>query len=379
MIIERYIKQDIINTLNLGKVAIVYGSRQTGKTTLAQLITNELKTLNPQTNVLKIDGDRSIHQQAFSSQNLVQIKQAIGDANVLVFDEAQRIENIGINLKIIHDNIKDVAIIATGSSSFELANKINEPLTGRSVVFTLYPVSILELNNDNLHIKESLSSYLIYGMYPEVLTSNSYTENKTYLTNYVSSTLFKDILELKGVKNPKLFQDLLTLLAYQIGKEVSLSELASSLEVTKETVKRYLDLLEKIFIIKNIRGFSRNLRKEVTKTSRYYFYDNGVRNAIINNFNPLKMRNDKGMLWENFLVMERLKKQEYKKIYANNYFWRTWDKKEVDFVEERDGKLYGFEFKWGKEKSKGKKYFEETYKEGKVEIITQDNYLNFIT
>ncbi|RLC34843.1 AAA family ATPase [Candidatus Shapirobacteria bacterium] len=371
--IKRSLEDKIKKELDKEEVLVLYGPRQAGKTTLLKQIKKKTKK-----KVLEVDGDLGLNQKLFSSLNLEKIKSTINGYELVMIDEAQRIENIGLNLKIIHDNIPNVKIIATGSSSFELSNKIREPLTGRAKVFMLYPVSIAELKKNNYQIEESLENYLLYGMYPKVLGLKNNKEKITYLQSVVEANLYKDILELDRLKNPKILKDLLVLLAFQLGKEVSLNELSKSLAVARETVVRYLDLLEKAFIIIRLGGFSRNLRKEVIKNSRYYFMDIGIRNALINNFNSLDIRNDVGMLWENFLLLERMKLQHYNEIYSNNYFWRTYDQKEIDLIEERDGKLWAYEFKWGNGKAKGFSEFLASYKNSQFKLINRDNFLTFL-
>ena len=261
--------------------------------------------------------------------------------NVVFIDEAQRIPGIGWGLKLLVDSNPDISVIASGSSSFEFLSKVGEPLTGRQTLYTLYPVSLMELSElwGRIHIIQNLTDYLIYGTYPETLNANNYEKKKDYLITLRNSYLFKDILEVENVRNSDKITDLLKLIAFQIGNEVSLNELSGALGIAKQTVERYLGLLAKSFIIYKIGGYSSNLRKEVTKTSRYYFWDNGVRNALINNFNDPSTRMDMGMLWENFCFTERLKKQAYRKMYSNNYFWRTYDRQEVDLIEDREGKL----------------------------------------
>jgi len=251
---------------------------------------------------------------------------------------------------------------------------------GRSELIHLFPLSTQELAKQygNMFIHNNLEDLLIFGSYPDVHNAASYNDKKDYLYKLVSQYLYKDILELEGLKSAHKIADLLGLLAYQIGKEVSLSEIGSSLDMSKNTVAKYLDLLEKSFILIKVRGFSRNLRKEITKTHRFYFYDNGVRNAVIKNFNFLKHRNDIGELWENFLFMERYKKRSYNKIYANEYFWRTYDQKEIDLVEDRNGQLYGYEFKWGNKRAKEPKLWKETYSNAHYQLINKENYLDFI-
>jgi predicted AAA+ superfamily ATPase len=300
---------------------------------------------------------------------------------MIIIDEAQKVENIGSALKLLIDHQQETSLIVSGSSSFDLSNKIGEPLTGRQSVYTLYPISVLELIEDRgrMLLLSQLENLLIYGSYPEVVTSGNNQIRTNYLTNLRNSYLLKDILELENIRNPSKLYDLLRLLAFQIGSEVSLNELSINLGIAKQTVDRYLDLLEKVFIIKRVTGFSQNLRKEITKNHRYYFWDNGIRNSLINNFNPLNLRNDTGMLWENFLYSERLKSQQYLGILANNYFWRTYDQKEIDLIEERDGRLFAFEFKWKSKNQKAPRLWTETYPDSSFEVIDRENFIDFLT
>jgi len=262
-----------------------------------------------------------------------------------------------------------------------LSGQIGEPLTGRKHTLTLFPISHLELAS--LHnpydLKQRLEEYLVFGSYPEVLTTDSRSGKAEVLNEITGSYLLKDVLELDRIKNSKTLLDLLRLLAFQVGKEVSWRELAAPLGIDGKTVARYLDVLEKSFVLYNLRGYSRNLRKEIVKKSKYYFYDNGVRNSIIASFNPLAQRTDAGSLWENFLLVERLKRQAYRGPKANNYFWRTWDQQEVDFVEEREGRLYGYEFKWGTKKTRAPKDWLSAYPEAQFAVVDQSNYLEFIS
>ncbi len=375
MIIPRTIKQSIKDHLKDNKVVVIYGSRQVGKTTLVVDILKDVKE-----KYLFLSGEDRKNKW-LSSQSIDVLRENIGNNKLLIIDEAQKIDNIGLNLKLIVDHIKNIKVLVTGSSSFDLSNQVGEPLVGRKWQFNLFPISQLELNKieEKFETKSNLNNRLVYGSFPEVIINNNINQKREILNSLVDNYLFKDLLQYNQIKKADKILDLLKLLCWQIGKEVSLTELANSLDLNSRTVEKYLDLLEKVFVIKKINGFSRNLRKEVTKNSRYYFYDNGIRNAIINNFNEIENRNDLGDLWENYLFIERLKKQEYKRIYSNNYFWRTYDKKEIDLVEERDGKLYAYEFKWGKKKSKKPTEWLKTYKEAEYEVINQDNYLNFIS
>lgn len=362
--------------LKKGKVNLLYGARRVGKTALVEHL---LKGAGK--NIFTGNGDDTQLRQILSSNDKNRILSAFQDYNYVFIDEAQRIKDIGWGLKILVDNLPETIIIASGSSSFQLSSRVGAPLTGRNTTSMLFPLSVLELKQQfgGMEIIQQLENFLVYGMYPEALNSGNIKDKISYLTELKNSYLLKDIFELENIRNSDKMYNLLQLIAFQIGNEVSLNELANALGIAKQTVSRYLDLLEKAFIIKKINGFSRNLRKEVTKTSRYYFLDNGIRNAIINNFNLIEQRNDIGMLWENFMVTERLKKQHYLEIFSNNYFWRTYDQKEVDFVEEREGKLFGYEFKWRAKKTKLQYEWLNTYKNASFEIINRDNFLQFVT
>jgi len=358
-----------------GKVVVIYGARQVGKTTLAKKF---LKDLDEK--ILFVDGDDITVRQYLESQSISKLQDFVGDHSLLVIDEAQHVENIGVNLKLIVDHIPDLKLVVTGSSSFDLAKDVGEPLTGRKFVLKLYPLAQMEISEtESRHETEAnLESRLIYGSYPEVVTMRDDARRKEYLREIVSSYLFKDILALEGIRYANKLVRLLQLLGFQIGKEVSLSELGSQLGMSKNTVERYLDLLEKVFVINRLSGFSRNLRKEITKNHRYYFTDNGIRNAVIQNFNPISLRDDVGEIWENYILAERMKWREYLRISGNAYFWRTYDKKEIDLVEERSGKLHGYEVKWGKTAKRAPKDWRVHYPRADFQIIHRDNYLDFI-
>ncbi len=304
------------------------------------------------------------------------------DVELLVIDEAQRVTNIGINLKILIDNNPKAIVLATGSASFDLANKISEPLTGRSITFTLYPVSYqeLRLTLGTIETRNQLERWLVWGGYPEIVTNENPSFREKLLSELVGAYLYRDILELDGVRRSEKIVDLLRLLAFQVGQEISIAEIATSLALNRQTVDRYLDLLEKVFVIFKVNGFSRNLRKEVTKNHRYYFYDNGVRNSLIQNFNSLALRNDVGQLWENFLSVERRKVNQNARRSVNSYFWRTYDQKEIDCIEEYGGKLHGYEFKWrvGEIRAAVRKEFIENYPGSILTCINQENFEEFL-
>lgn len=376
MKIQRIATTNIKKKLVPGKVLVLYGPRRVGKTTLIKDLLAEQTS-----KYLLLNGDELSTRESLSSQDKQRLNQLLAGNEILAIDEAQRIENIGLNLKILVDNNPDKIFLASGSASFDLANKVGEPLTGRKNTSFLYPICFEELKIQFglYEAKRQLERWLIYGTYPEVVTNENPEDRKNYLDELIGAYLYKDILEMEGIKHPEKLVDLLRLLAFQIGQEVSIAELASNLVVNRETVDRYLDLLEKSFVIFRVSGFSRNLRKEIAKNDRYYFYDNGIRNSLIQNFNPINLRDDVGKLWENYMYIERMKANHYSGRHANIYFWRTYDQKEIDMVEEREGKLFGYEFKWqGEVKTINKRTFLATYKNGEVQTITKDNFESFI-
>jgi hypothetical protein len=359
-----------------GKVVVIYGPRRSGKTTLL----NEFLKGEPEPYIL-VTGEDITVQSYLASQSVEKLKAFVGSARLLVVDEAQKILQIGLNLKLIVDHIPSIRIVASGSSSFDLARTMGEPLTGRKYTLRLFPLAQIEIAQiEQRHQTDAnLENRLIYGSYPEIVLMEANQGRERYLKEIVSAYLYKDILELDGIRHSAKISRLLQLIAFQIGKEVSFNELGSSLDMSKNTVERYLDLLEKAFVVQKMTGFSRNLRTEVTKNCRYYFIDNGIRNALINNFNLLPQRNDIGQLWENYLVMERLKRQEYREKPANNYFWRTYAGNELDLVEEREGKLFGYEMKWGGSQPRPPKAWRAAYPDASFQLINRDNYLEFIT
>jgi len=358
-------------------VLIIFGPRQVGKTTLLE---NFLKKTSMK---YKLDsGDNIRIQNLLGSLDFDKILSYAQGYDLIAIDEAQQIPNIGKALKILVDQVKSLSVIATGSSSFDLLQSVGEPLTGRKITLTLYPMAQLELlkmyNRYELH--ENLENYLIFGSYPEVITASTREEKIRILTELVDSYLLKDVLSLEKVKKSETLLNLVKLLAFQVGQLVSHNELATQLHIDVKTVARYLDLLEKSFVIYKLGGFSSNLRNEVTSKHKYYFFDLGVRNAVIAQFNFLDMRNDVGQLWENFVFIERLKYNSYKGFYGNRYFWRTYQGQEIDFIEEIENKLTAFEAKWSPTKKVSiPSMWEEKYPKASFNVITPDNYLDYIT
>jgi len=368
-------KLEIENLVKKGKVLMLYGPRQVGKTTLVETFLEKTRF-----NYRYDTGDNFEVASKLAQCTYDSTDEHVDSYDLIVIDEAQKIENIGTALKLMVDRYPDRRFIATGSSSFDLANKTDESLTGRKNVYTLYPVSQLELSTQtsSSELRTGLQNYLIYGSYPEVLTSRSLSEKKYVLKMLANSYLIKDILEFNRIKNSLTIYKLLKLLAFQIGSEVSTTELASQLMIDTKTVSYYLDLLQKSFVLFPLYGFSRNLRSEISKMNKYYFFDTGIRNALVSNFNKLEDRDDVGQLWENFLFIERVKRNEYKNFDTNYYFWRTYEQQEIDLVEENSGKLFGYEFKWQVKNSKAPQLWVDTYKNASYKEINQKNYLNFV-
>ncbi|MFY8110007.1 MAG: ATP-binding protein [Bacteroidia bacterium] len=372
MAIKRSFSNQIKNYLFKGKTLIITGPRQVGKTTLIKTL---LKDEGP---YLFLDGDDSETRQLLSGSNTRNIERIIGNFKIVFIDEAQRINDIGLTAKIIHDQFEEVQLIMSGSSSFDLNIAINEPLTGRKIEFSLFPISWKEIVSHvgYLAAKQDLNNRLIYGMYPDIITHKG--EEQLYLKNLTESYLYKDILSMSKIQKPEVLEKLLQALAYQIGSEVSFSEISNMLGVSKETVASYIKLLEKTFVVFKVNSYSKNLRNEIKTNKKIYFYDNGIRNAIIKAFNPIDLRPDKGALWENFLISERIKHLNYQLNYPNFYFWRSKDQQEVDWIEESDLKLKAFEFKW---KDTGKFKFPKKFKEAYhpiSQIIDMDNFNEFL-
>lgn len=376
--IPRELQHRILDKLmHSDKVVIVYGARQVGKTTLSQEILSQMKG-----KILRINADQQLHHDVLASRDLSMLKGLVSGYDVLFIDEAQRIPDIGINLKIMHDEIPDLRILVTGSSSLDLANRIKEPLTGRTWTFKLYPVSIGELQKqmglNNFEMQLKVEEWMRYGLYPELLQLENYDEKRIYLDEITNSYLYKDILTLANIRYPEKLRQLLKLLAFQIGNLISIHELAINLQVNRDTVINYLDLLEKSFVIFRLRGLSRNLRKEITSMDKIYFFDLGVRNSIIENFNQLNYRTDLGALWENFLIVERIKRNEYHKDFSNTYFWRTHTGAELDYVEEKDGLLSGYEFKWNSRRQAAPKTWTDTYTHSTFKVVDRSNFMDFL-
>jgi predicted AAA+ superfamily ATPase len=357
---------------------ILLGARRVGKT---ELITNYLQTI-PSNSYLKLNGEDIKDANLLKERSVSNYQRLLLNIDLLVIDEAQIIPDIGLILKLIVDSIPGIKIIATGSSIFDLNNNLGEPLVGRKNTLYLFPLAHIEFApyENYKQTTENREQRLLFGGYPELEQYTDWEDKKEYLYEIINSYLLKDILIFDGIKHSDKIYDLLRLIAYQVGKEVSLLELATQLQMSKNTVANYLDLLSKVFVVFKVEGFSRNLRKEIVKSSRWYFYDNGIRNGIINNFNRLDSRADIGDLWENYLASERVKKQNYQKIKAKNYFWRTYDQQELDWLEEKGEELAGFEFKWSETKKvKIPAAFAKAYPDATFEVINKRNYLDFIT
>lgn len=374
------INREIIKTINEeldkpnSKVIVIYGPRQVGKTTLI----NTILDMRSESHI-KINVEQSRYNEIFSSTDLQKMKDVIEEKEILFIDEAQVVANIGVNLKILHDALPHLKIVVTGSSSFEIANKMQEPLTGRIRTYNLYPLSVSELRSvkSRFDLSESREEMLIYGLYPEVYVQGTKRDKVELLLHLSSSYLYKDILQLTNIKHSDKLTKLIQLLALQIGSQVSINKLANALDTSSETIENYIDLLEKCFVLFKLNAYSKNKTKEISKSSKIYFYDLGIRNAVLNNFTPCDSRNDTGAMWENFLMAERMKKLSYDRTFVKQYFWRTYAGAEVDYIEESDGKLRAYEFKMSSKKGKIPTTWANEY--GKEYMtVNVDNWLEWV-
>lgn len=375
--LKRAVFEKFLSKLTANKVLVLLGARRIGKTVFIEQIIEQLK--EP---YLLLNGEDMTTADVLRIRSVENYKRLMGNKKVLIIDEAQKIPDIGKILKLMVDEIKGIKIIVTGSSTFDLNDQLGEPLTGRKITYTMYPLAQMEFSEmeNFIQTKENLEERLIYGSYPELIHYSTKEEKTEYLKEIVNSYLLKDILVYDNIRNSSKLLDLLRLLAFQIGKEVSYQELGTQLHMSKNTVERYLDLLSKVFIIYKVQGFSRNLRKEITKNSKWYFYDVGIRNTLIANHNSLHLRNDIGELWENYLMSERIKYQSYRGMLVNNYFWRTYEQQEIDWIEDKGGRLYAYELKWNSTKKiKAPSAWLQAYPKAKFEVINKDNYLDWIT
>lgn len=358
-----------------GKAIILLGARQVGKTTLLRQV---IQTAQTEVQYLNCDEPQVV--EALTNRNLRELVLLVGKAKYIVIDEAQKVNNIGLTLKLIVDNIPDVQVIATGSSAFELRNRLNEPLTGRKFEYQMYPISTNEIYQSSgyVDVKRLLETRLIYGSYPEVLSNLDNAQS--LLLSLSDSYLYKDILTMDSMRKPDVLNKLLQALAFQIGSEVSYNELAQTIGTDSKTVEKYINLLEKCFIIFRLNGLSRNLRNELKKAKKIYFCDNGVRNAVIQQFAPVALRNDMGQLWENFFISERIKRNHYLGHHCNIYFWRTTSQQEIDYIEESDGQMSAFEMKWNPKKATVKlpEAFLKAYSVKQTAVVTTENYLDWL-
>jgi predicted AAA+ superfamily ATPase len=373
---SRKILSEILDKIFSNKVLIIYGARRVGKTHLLRTVEQNFKGRSLFLNAEDIDSAALLADRRVASY-----RRWVSDIDLLIIDEAQVVREIGKSLKLLIDSFPKLTILASGSSAFELSNKTGEPLVGRQITYQLFPLAQMELagQENYLETKQRLETRLIYGTYPEVLKLESSQAKTDYLKELVSSYLLKDILMFEQVRYSHKMLQLLQLVAYQTGQEVSYDELSNKLQIDRNTVERYLDLFSKVFIIVRVGGYSKNLRKEVTKSSKWYFLDNGIRNALINNFLPVNQRTDIGALWENYLVAERLKYNSYSRKNPLTYFWRTYDQQELDWLEVENEKLSGYEFKWKDAKVKFPKAFVEAYPDAETHWINQDNFFDFVT
>lgn len=371
-------KQSIKAALSPKRALIIYGPRRVGKTTLLREYLAELERSGMCHGIFSSTGDDFTLRELFQSERLKSILDFARPYGVVVIDEAQSIPSIGLGVKMIMDAFPEKSVILTGSSSFDLSTKIGEPLTGRHFTVTLFPIAQQEMSASRFELKNSLADFLIYGSYPEVLLEPERGARIKILTELVSSYLFKDVLALDKIKSSDLLRDIVKMLAFQVGSEVSLNEIAQVVKADVKTVGRYIDVLQKMFVIQRVRGFSRNLRNEISKKAKYYFLDNGVRNAVIGQFNDLSMRNDVGALWENFIAMERMKQSALSGSVDSYYFWRTHTGAEIDIIQESGNQIMGIECKWADKKKAAPALWRKTYPSAGFITITPENYLEHL-
>lgn len=373
--VKRLLEDKITERIMPGKAVLLFGARRVGKTVLMRKLVNSYSG-----RAMMLNGEDFDTLALLENRTIANYRHLLEGIDLLAIDEAQNIPDIGNILKLIVDEIEGVSVLASGSSSFDLLNKTGEPLVGRSTQFLLTPFSQREIvqTETPLETRQNFESRLIYGSYPEVVMLDNFERKTDYLRDIVGAYLLKDILAIDGLKNSGKMRDLLRLIAFQLGNEVSYDELGKQLGMSKNTVEKYLDLLEKVFVIYRLGAYSRNLRKEVTKAGKWYFYDNGIRNAIIGNFSPLAIRQDVGALWENYLIGERRKTNFNKGLHNEFYFWRTYDKQEIDLIEESSEHLTALEFKWGNKAPSVPKVFQEAYPHAEYYVVNRDNYLEFI-
>jgi uncharacterized protein len=375
--IERSLEKLTHQYLVPGKVVLIMGARRVGKTTLLKKVKNQAKE-----KVLYFNGDDIDTHELFAKRSVANFKRIIGDHKMLIFDEAQEIADIGKKLKLIVDEFPHLKILVSGSSSFDLNNKTGEPLVGRAIFLRMHPFaqSEIEQQENAIETKGSLEDRLIYGSYPDVWKAKTSNDKKQYLKELVNAYLLKDVLSFDGIQKSDKLLNILKMLAFRVGSEVSIESMGNDLGLSKNTVDRYLDLLTKVFVVYRLDGFSKNLDNEITKKSKWYFYDNGIRNALINNFNPLSLRDDNGKIWENYLLTERIKKHSFNQWTGNMHFWRTHTKQEIDLIEEENENLNAFEFKLNpKKKIKVPTLWQKAYQKSSFSVIDQENYLNFIS
>lgn len=374
--IHRDLEKTILKYLKPNKAVVLLGARRVGKTELIKYITSQIDE-----KLMILNGEDEATQEALARRTVSNYERFLRDTRFLVIDEAQVIPDIGIKLKLMLDSIEGLRVLVTGSSVFDLDNSLGEPLVGRKMTLYLYPLSQRELDEKEsfFDTMEKREERLIFGSYPELEHIDTWEEKADYLKDQVHSYLLKDILEFEGIRKRDVLVSILRMIAFRVGSEISIEGMANDLQIGKGTLDKYLDLLSKVFIIHKLTGFSRNLDNEITKKNKWYFYDNGIRNALIQNFNPINLRDDKGKLWENYLISERLKHQEYDRLHSANFFWRTHTKQEIDWIEDRGGKLHAYEFKWNSnKKAKVPAAWSKGYPNASFEVINPENYLDFI-